>query len=70
MEKVYDAHVHYTFDIPLKETVEIFKEEFALTGTEKYIFLSPARASGESHQGSILTAPTTPCVFTIFPHSR
>jgi len=40
MEKVYDAHVHYTFDIPLKETVEIFKEEFALTGTEKYIFLS------------------------------
>ena len=27
MENVYDAHVHYTFDIPLKETVEIFKEE-------------------------------------------
>ena len=40
MEKVYDLHIHYTFDIPLKETVEIFEQEFAQTNTEKYCFLS------------------------------
>ena len=40
MEKVYDAHVHFTFNIPLKETVEIFKAENEITGTEKMIFLS------------------------------
>ena len=40
MEKVYDAHVHFSFNIPLKETVEIFKAENAVTGTEKLIFLS------------------------------
>ena len=40
MKKVYDIHVHYTFEIPLSETVEIFKEEFLKTGTEKYCFLS------------------------------
>lgn len=40
MEKVYDLHIHYTFDIPLKETIEIFKEEFEKTNTEKYCFLS------------------------------
>ncbi len=40
MEKVYDIHVHYLFDIPLKEKVDIFREEFAATGTEKCCFLS------------------------------
>ena len=40
MEKVYDVHVHFLFEIPLDETIEIFKEEFAVTGTEKYAFLS------------------------------
>ena len=40
MEKVYDIHVHYTFDIPLNETIDIFKEEFLKTGTEKFCFLS------------------------------
>ena len=40
MEKVFDLHVHYTFDIPLQKTISIFKEEFALTETEKYCFLS------------------------------
>ena len=40
MEKVYDAHVHYMFNLSLEETVKIFKEEFSVTETEKYIFLS------------------------------
>lgn len=40
MEKVYDVHVHFTLEIPLDETIEIFREEFATTGTEKYAFLS------------------------------
>ena len=40
MEKVYDIHIHYSFDIPMQEMVEIFKEEFKETGTEKYCFLS------------------------------
>lgn len=46
MEKVFDVHVHYSFDIPMDEMVEIFKEEFKETGTEKYGFLSlPHHAS-------------------------
>lgn len=46
MEKVFDAHVHYSFDIPMDEMVKIFKEEFEETGTEKYGFLSlPHHAS-------------------------
>ncbi|MBQ7373741.1 MAG: amidohydrolase family protein [Clostridia bacterium] len=46
MEKVYDVHVHYTFDIPLKEKIEIFKDEFSQTKTEKFCFLSlPHHAS-------------------------
>ena len=46
MEKVFDLHVHYSFDIPLRETVEIFQAEFAATHTEKYCFLSlPHHAS-------------------------
>lgn len=40
MEKVFDMHVHYLFEIPLPETIEIFKEEFSATGTYKYTFLS------------------------------
>lgn len=40
MEKVFDIHIHYTFDIPLRDTVEIFKEEFSRTATEKFCFLS------------------------------
>ena len=40
MEKVFDLHIHYTFKLPLEETIAIFKEEFAATGTEKYCFLS------------------------------
>ena len=40
MEKVFDVHVHYLFDIPLEETISIFREEFAATETEKYCFLS------------------------------
>ena len=46
MEAVFDTHIHYSFDIPMDEMVEIFKEEFKETGTEKYVFLSiPHHAS-------------------------
>lgn len=46
MEKVFDAHIHYSFDIPMEEMIKIFKEEFEETGTEKYVFLSlPHHAS-------------------------
>ncbi len=48
MEKVYDIHIHYSFDIPIDQMVNIFKEEFAKTGTEKYCFLSlPHHANGK-----------------------
>lgn len=40
MEKVFDIHIHYLFDIPLKKTIEIFKKEFEYTKTEKGCFLS------------------------------
>ncbi len=40
MEKLFEAHAHYLFDIPLDRTVEIFKEEFKEIGVEKCIFLS------------------------------
>lgn len=40
MKDVFDIHIHYTFDIPLAETVAIFKEEFAATNTKKGCFLS------------------------------
>ena len=47
MENVYDVHVHYSFDIPIGETVEIFKEEFEKTETQKFCFLSlPHHARG------------------------
>ena len=49
MEKVFDLHVHYTFDIPLGETVEIFKDEFRATETEKFCFLSlPHHSDGKT----------------------
>ncbi len=48
MEKVYDIHIHYNFDIPMPEMVKIFKEEFKETGTEKFCFLSlPHHANGK-----------------------
>ena len=48
MEKVFDLHIHYSFDIPIDQMVNIFKEEFAETGTEKFCFLSlPHHANGK-----------------------
>ena len=40
MKKVFDIHCHYTFDIPLDKTVDIFKREFKETGVYKSAFLS------------------------------
>ena len=40
MEKVFDAHIHHSFDIPMDETIQIFKEEFEQTATNGGVFLS------------------------------
>jgi predicted TIM-barrel fold metal-dependent hydrolase len=40
MESVFDIHIHYSFEIPLPKTVEIFRKEFQATGTKKGCFLS------------------------------
>ena len=40
MKKVFDAHVHYSHFIPLKEMVDLFQREFELTHTEKMAFMS------------------------------
>ena len=39
MKKIFDTHIHYTFEIPLEETVDIFHKEFSLLGIEKNTFL-------------------------------
>ena len=38
--KVFEGHLHFTFKVPVRESVEIFKQEFKETGTEKFCFLS------------------------------
>ena len=40
MKKVFDAHVHHLFEMPIEEAVRIFKLEFPVTGTEKQAFMS------------------------------
>ena len=40
MQKVFDVHIHYTFDIPLAKTIELFQKEFQETATERGAFLS------------------------------
>ena len=39
MEKVYEAHCHFLFEIPLETQIQTLKEEFEQTGTEKVAFL-------------------------------
>ena len=43
MEKVFDAHIHHTFDIPMCETIQIFKEEFEQTATVERAYLGMIR---------------------------
>ncbi len=52
MKKVFEAHAHYLFDIPLDETVDLFRREFEETGTYKCSFLSIPQ---ESYDGKTLT---------------
>lgn len=40
MEKVFDAHIHHTFSMPLKTAIEIFRREFSETKTERQAFLA------------------------------
>ena len=40
MKEVFDIHIHYSFEIPLDKTIEIFKKEFQETLTTKGCFLS------------------------------
>lgn len=51
MEKVFDIHGHFTFDIRMPEMVERFKMVFAETETEKYGFLSLPH---HTHDGKLL----------------
>ena len=39
MEKVFDAHVHHRFEMPIYEAVDIFKQEFSITKTERQAFM-------------------------------
>ena len=40
MRDLFDAHIHYTFDIPLGRTVDIFRREFEAAGVTRGCFLS------------------------------
>ena len=40
MERVFDAHVHHLFEMPIEEAIRIFKLEFPVTKTEKQAFMS------------------------------
>lgn len=48
MEKVFDIHIHYNFNIPMEEMINIFREEFEETATEKYCFLSIPHHANEN----------------------
>ena len=48
MKRVFDAHIHHTFEMPLADAVRIFKEEFPVTHTERQAFMSlPNKVSPE-----------------------
>lgn len=49
-EKVFDAHIHYLFDIPLPKTIDIFEREFAETETKKGCFLSIPHETTEGNK--------------------
>ena len=40
MQKVFDAHVHHLFEMPIDEAIRIFKLEFPVTKTERQAFMS------------------------------
>ena len=40
MKKVFDAHVHHRFEMPIEEVIRIFKLEFPTTKTERQAFMS------------------------------
>ena len=48
MKKVFDAHIHHTYEMPIKDAVRIFELEFPVTGTQRQIFMSiPNKVSPE-----------------------
>lgn len=48
MKRVFDAHIHHTYEMPLEDAVRIFKEEFPVTHTERQAFMSlPNKVSPE-----------------------
>ena len=40
MKKVFDAHIHHTYEMPIKDAIRIFKLEFPVTGTQRQAFMS------------------------------
>ena len=48
MKKVFDAHIHHTYEMSIKDAVRIFSLEFPVTGTERQAFMSiPNKVSPE-----------------------
>lgn len=48
MKKVFDAHIHHTYEMPIWDAVRIFSLEFPMTDTARYVFLSmPNKVSPE-----------------------
>ena len=40
MSKIFDAHAHHLFDMPIAEAIEIFQKERELLGVEKFALMS------------------------------
>lgn len=40
MQKLFDAHAHHLFDMPIQEAIEIFQKERELLGVEKFALMS------------------------------
>ena len=40
MKRIFDAHIHHLFEMPIEEAIRIFKLEFPVTETERQVFLS------------------------------
>ena len=48
MKKVFDAHIHHTYEMHIKDAIRIFKLEFPVTDTKRQAFMSiPNKVSPE-----------------------
>lgn len=49
MKKVFDAHVHHSFEMSIKDAIRIFKLEFPVTNTERKAFMSMPNKVSPQH---------------------